>query len=90
VSVNIAAILGASIGQYSLQTQAISLKKWNNFIAQQISCNNCIFMSIKFCKGDFTVSILVSLKNSFLMICHPELVFRVSTVSKGDSETSSE
>jgi len=57
VAVNIAAIFAASIGKYSLQTQAIFLKKWNNFIAQQISSNNCILMNIEFGKGDFTLSV---------------------------------
>jgi len=55
--VNIATIFGASIDQYSLHSQAIFLKKWNNFIVQQISGNNCIFMNIEFGKGDFTVSV---------------------------------
>ena len=48
--------------QYSLHSQAISLKKWNNFISQQISSYNCIFTDIKFGKGDFTVSVYSSLQ----------------------------
>ena len=42
---------------YLLQSQAIFLKKWNNFISQQISSNNCILTNIEFGKGDFTVSV---------------------------------